>query len=193
VVDFLRDQLNTLLAAAKLGDQDAFNRLTEVYSPLIRSMSARFVASLSAQNDAGLIDIQDLEQEARLALFRAVTTYDGEQKKVSFGLYAKICIRNALVSQLRRAKSRRARAAREREQASAGGDAGLPFALADADSGELEGRIRGVLSPFENRIFEQYVSGRSVRDIAASEGRTEKSVSNAVYRVRVKIKGLLKP
>ena len=189
----MRDQLNTLLAAAKLGDQDAFNRLTEVYSPLIRSMSARFVASLSAQNDAGLIDIQDLEQEARLALFRAVTTYDGEQKKVSFGLYAKICIRNALVSQLRRAKSRRARAAREREQVSVGGDMGLPFALSDADSGELEGRIRGVLSPFENRIFEQYVSGRSVRDIAASEGRTEKSVSNAVYRVRVKIKGLLKP
>ena len=189
----MRDQLNTLLAAAKLGDQDAFNRLTEVYSPLIRSMSARFVASLSAQNDAGLIDVQDLEQEARLALFRAVTTYDEEQKKVSFGLYAKICIRNALVSQLRRAKSRRARAAREREQVSAGGDMGLPFALADADSGELESRIRGVLSPFENRIFEQYVSGRSVRDIAASEGKTEKSVSNAVYRVRVKIKGLLKP
>ena len=189
----MRDQLNTLLAAAKSGDQDAFNRLTEEYSPLIRSMSARFVASLSAQNDAGLIDVQDLEQEARLALFRAVTTYDREQKKVSFGLYAKICIRNALVSQLRRAKSRRARAAREREHISENGDAGLPFALADVGSGELEGRIRGVLSPYENRIFEQYVSGRSVRDIAASEGRTEKSVSNAVYRIRVKIKGLLKP
>ncbi len=193
MVDFLRDQLDTLLAAAESGDQDAFNRLTEVYSPLIRSMSARFVDSLSAQNDAGLIDIQDLEQEARLALFRAVTTYDRKQKKVSFGLYAKICIRNALVSQLRRAKSRRAREARDREHISECGDAGLPFALSDDGSGELEGRIRSVLSPYENRIFEQYVSGRSVRDIAASEGRTEKSVSNAVYRVRVKIKGLLRP
>lgn len=189
----MREQLDGLLEAAVQGDQDAFNRMTELYTPLIRSMSARFVASLSAQNDAGLIDVQDLEQEARLALFRAVAAYNRQQRNVSFGLYAKICIRNALISQLRRAKSRRAREAREREHVSRGREVGIPFALAETDVGDLESRIRSVLSPYENRIFEQYVSGRSVRDIAASEGKTEKSVSNAVYRVRVKIKGLLKP
>ena len=104
MVDFLREQLSALLEAIVQGDQNAFNRLSEMYAPLIRSMSARFVESLSAQNDAGLIDVQDLEQEARLALFRAVQSYDRKQRNVSFGLYAKICIRNARPSAGRIAK-----------------------------------------------------------------------------------------
>ncbi|MBQ1976438.1 MAG: hypothetical protein II227_03255 [Clostridia bacterium] len=56
----------------------------------------------------------------------------------------------------------------------------------------MKGKIRQVLSSYENEIFEKYISGRPVRDIAASTGRSEKSVSNAVYRIRVKIRGLLK-
>ncbi|MBQ1976348.1 MAG: hypothetical protein II227_02800, partial [Clostridia bacterium] len=107
----MREQLSNLLDAVVQGDQNAFGRLSELYTPLIRSMSARFIESLSAQNDAGLIDVQDLEQEARLALFRAVNSYNRKQQDVSFGLYAKICIRNAFISQLRKAKTSRARIA----------------------------------------------------------------------------------
>ena len=192
MVDFLREQLSALLEAVVQGDQNAFNRLSELYAPLIRSMSARFVESLSAQNDAGLIDAQDLEQEARLALFRAVTTYDGEQKKVSFGLYAKICIRNALISQWRKAKAAHARKVKaEQPVLRHSEDAVLSF-LSEEDVRGLRNKIREVLSPYENIIFEQYISGRSVGSIAVSVGRSEKSVSNAVYRVRVKIRGLLK-
>ena len=193
MVDFLREQLSALLEAVVQGDQNAFNRLSELYAPLIRSMSARFVESLSAQNDAGLIDAQDLEQEARLALFRAVQSYNRKQREVSFGLYAKICIRNALISQWRKAKAAHARKVKaEQPVLRHSEDAVLSF-LSEEDVRGLRNKIREVLSPYENIIFEQYISGRSVGSIAVSVGRSEKSVSNAVYRVRVKIKGLLKP
>ena len=193
MVDFLREQLSALLEAVVQGDQNAFNRLSELYAPLIRSMSARFVESLSAQNDAGLIDAQDLEQEARLALFRAVQSYNRKQREVSFGLYAKICIRNALISQWRKAKAAHARKVKaEQPVLRHSEDAVLSF-LSEEDVRGLRNKIREVLSPYENIIFEQYISGRSVESIAVSVGRSEKSVSNAVYRVRVKIRGLLKP
>ena len=193
MVDFLREQLRNLLDAVVQGDQGAFERLSELYTPLIRSMSARFVESLSAQNDAGLIDAQDLEQEARLALFRAVQSYNRKQREVSFGLYAKICIRNALISQWRKANAAHARKVKaEQPVLRHSEDAVLSF-LSEEDVRGLRNKIREVLSPYENIIFEQYISGRSVGSIAVSVGRSEKSVSNAVYRVRVKIRGLLKP
>ena len=189
----MREQLSALLEAVVQGDQNAFNRLSELYAPLIRSMSARFVESLSAQNDAGLIDAQDLEQEARLALFRAVQSYNRKQREVSFGLYAKICIRNALISQWRKAKAAHARKVKaEQPVLRHSEDAVLSF-LSEEDVRGLRSKIREVLSPYENIIFEQSISGRSVGSIAVSVGRSEKSVSNAVYRVRVKIRGLLKP
>lgn len=188
----MREQLSALLNAVVEGDQNAFIRLTELYTPLIRSMSTRFVESLSAQNDAGLIDVQDLEQEARLALFRAVKSYNQKQRDVSFGLYAKICIRNAFISQLRKAKTSRARKEKANRPPSRYAEDPLLSVISEEEAVSLKGKIRQILSSYENEIFEQYISGRPVRDIADSVGRSEKSVSNAVYRIRVKIRGLLK-
>ena len=191
-MDFLREQLSNLLAAVVQGDQNAFIRLSELYIPLIRSMSTRFVESLSAQNDAGLIDVQDLEQEARLALFRAVKSYNQKQREVSFGLYAKICIRNAFISLLRKAKASRARKEKVNRHTPRQVEDPLLSVISEEEAVSLKGKIRQVLSSYENEVFEQYISGRPVRDIAGSVGRSEKSVSNAVYRIRVKIRGLLK-
>lgn len=188
----MREQLSNLLAAVVQGDQNAFIRLSELYTPLIRSMSTRFVESLSAQNDAGLIDVQDLEQEARLALFRAVKSYNQKQREVSFGLYAKICIRNAFISLLRKAKASRARKEKANRHTPRQVEDPLLSVISEEEAVSLKGKIRQVLSSYENEIFEQYISGRPVRDIAGSVGRSEKSVSNAVYRIRVKIRGLLK-
>ncbi len=182
--------LHDLLRAAAEGDDEAFSRLEERYAPLIRSMSSRYASSF-ARWDAAAVGEQDLEQEARLALLNAVRSYDREQSEVSFGLYAKICIRNSFVSALRRlrAASRRKRTARPAP--SAGEDPLLQYAASpDADPG-LTDRIQSILSPYERRIFAQHIHGRSVKSIAASVGRPERSVSNALYRIRVKIKGLL--
>ena len=41
-------------------------------------------------------------------------------------------------------------------------------------------------------VFEYYIVGKSVTEIAERLGKDEKSVSNALYRMKVKVKGLLK-
>lgn len=185
----MAEPLNELLRAAADGDDAAFSRLTERYAPLIRAMSARYAASFAALGP-GAPGEQDLEQEARLALFRAAESYDRAQSGVSFGLYAKIVIRNRFVSELRRS-----RAAARRENAAAAAAAADPLRelfFAETDS-DLAGRIRERLSPYERQVFDQYVGGLSVGGIARALGREEKSVSNAMFRIRQKIRALLRP
>jgi RNA polymerase sigma factor (sigma-70 family) len=187
----LEEELQALLAAVAAGDENAFAQLSELYTPLVQSMSVRFAPSFSSLSDACAIGVQDLEQEARLALFRAAKTYNLTQRKVSFGLYAKICIRNSLVSALRKSKSRERDLQKSIPPVLSHAEDPLYIASARDASDSLKNRIDQVLSPYEKKIFEQYISGRSVKGISLSVGKSEKSVHNAVYRIRVKIKGLL--
>ena len=56
------------------------------------------------------IDVTELEEACRRTgevFYHAMLNYDVQQSEVEFGLYAKICITNALVSQLRVLKRRR--------------------------------------------------------------------------------------
>ena len=55
---------------------------------------------------------------------------------------------------------------------------------------ELTVRIEQMLSPFENKVWRLYVAGCTSREIAKQFGKTEKSIDNAVFRVRQKIKSL---
>ena len=188
----MEDELNCLLKAAAEGDEAAFERISEQFSPLVSSMSAGFLPSFASLKECVSVTEQDLQQEARLALYRAVLSYNRLQKDVSFGLYAKICIRNSMISALRKcsardraAKRSEARPATEREQDP------LIHALASDGTHRLTNRIAQVLSPYEKTVFDLYISGRSVKCISLSVGKSEKSVHNAVYRIRVKIKGLL--
>ena len=51
--------------------------------------------------------------------------------------------------------------------------------------------IRGNLSKFEYSIWQLYMSGRTARQIGNILGKDEKSVTNAIYRIRKKLRALL--
>jgi DNA-directed RNA polymerase specialized sigma24 family protein len=53
--------------------------------------------------------------------------------------------------------------------------------------------VRGHLSDYENRVWWQYVAGVSVADIAEGLGKDERSVHNAIYRIRRKLREKLAP
>ena len=48
-----------------------------------------------------------------------------------------------------------------------------------------------MLSPYEKKVFELYVAGMSVKEIAHELGKSEKSSANAVFRIKSKIKQCL--
>ena len=154
--------------------------LRGMYSPLIDSMAASFEAS-------GAGSRAELEQEAESALLRAALSYDEEKKDITFGLYAKVCVRNALVS------VRRAKLSRERRSSAANRSAArrtmrkrMPV---DADAAdEIIERMSTELSVYERSVLREYIAGTDIRQIAEKFGKSTRSINNCLYRARRKLK-----
>ena len=173
-----------LIRAVQSGDKDAFNEIIRRFEPLILStMSGYLNGELF-----GMSDRDDLYQEAAIALYSAAMSYDLECSEVSFGLYAKICLNNSLKSALRRRK--RQLAADNAQYEASAGQRESSFGQPDetkADVSLLLARIDGLLSDFERKVFRLYLGGYSHRFIAETLGRSEKSIDNAVYRIKKKL------
>lgn len=169
-----------LITAAKEGDQAAFAELCESYKPLISSMTERYSSAVS---NGYAVEKDDLRQEATVAFYRAVVTFDVSQNEVSFGLYAKICIRNKMVSLLRRSKKRQPSRTRGENVDKTGRLTDLYL-----DRDELAELSRSLLSAKERKVFLLYADGKSYKDIMADMSLTKKSVDNALFRAKSKLK-----
>ena len=184
-----------LIEMLRSGEEAAFGVLADRYRPMTDHAVNRFEPSFSGLGGDAVWGEDDLKQSAALALYRAAMTYDPDTKgaEVRFGLYAKICVNNALISELRKAKTEaeRRRRRREQERNAPKRDDPLEQLISSEQSKALTGAIRSALTPLERSVFDRYITGMSVEQIAGALGRTSKSVSNALYRMKVKIKGLL--
>lgn len=87
------DELQLALDKAQSGDNDALTELLLAYLPLIRSQ-----AGVLAGMDRHLKE--DLAQEGLLALCRATALF--QPRRGPFGAFLKVCVRNAMISHLRR-------------------------------------------------------------------------------------------
>ena len=117
--------------------------------------------------------------------------YDLEQTEVEFGLFAKICIYNALVSVLRSHKKRSAEQlaqSPEKMQDEQAFEDPTSMMLEQERLKSLYAVIRKNLSDFEYTIWQLYMSGRSASEIASLLSTDKKSVSNAIYRIRRKLR-----
>ena len=178
-----------LVLQAQAGSRDAYLALLAKYRPLLESSVARFGASEMTDQERA-----DMHEEAERVFLGAVSTYDTEQDGVDLGLYAKICLRNRLVSEWRHLTSLRRMAPLPLEE-------GLPETVTDPAQqmmederfGQLCRTVRSHLSDFENQVWWQYVTGIPVVDIAAGMGRDERAVHNAIYRIRKKLRERLTP
>ncbi len=188
-----------ILQKIKLGDEDAFAELAEMYAGMTEKAVRRFAPSFGITDSSAdsVVGVDDLRQCAVMALYRAASTYrcDEEGREVSFGLYSKICVNNALISELRKHESEKRRNERARSNAKYAekrSEDPLARIVSTEDATEMISQIDSCLSAFEKQVFDSYISGKSVFEIAEGLGKSEKSVSNALYRMKVKIKGLFK-
>ena len=182
-----------LVLQAQSGSRDAYLTLLSKYRPLLEASVARFgVSEMTDQERA------DMQEEAERVFLGAVSTYDTEQEGVDLGLYAKICLRNGLVSEWRHLRSLRRLATLPLVEELSGEitDPDTDPArqmMEDERFGQLCRTVRGHLSDFENQVWWQYVTGVSVADIAEGLGRDERAVHNAIYRIRKKLREKLTP
>ena len=176
------EELISLLKRSREGDDLAFAELYKAYTGMIK----KFVITFSDRLD---MPGEDVEQEALLAFSRAVGSYDLQSEGITFGLYSKICIKNALISLERKRKTQK-----RREWNLSKGSGGADRTSRDGgilfpSEGNAE-RMKKLLTPFENEVLLMFADGSSYDEIANELGVSKKKVDNTLYRLRKKLKSI---
>lgn len=137
-------------------------------------------------------DSEDLLQEAMFGLLSAIRSFDGE-REASFRTFAEVCIRNRIRSAVTAAAREKHTPLNRGVSLEDGAELLIPHTAGPEDDligrEEDEERLSGLrsrLSPLERRILILYLEGCSYREIARQTGKGEKSVDNAVQRIRRK-------
>ena len=176
------DKTESLILRSREGDEDAFEELVGMYRPMIDSV----VKSFS-------LDVSESFSEACMGFYRAVSTYAVGQGKVTFGLYAKICIERCLIDLVRK----------DGRDVSSHIDDGIDvdnIAVSGGIQSMLEHReqmahflkvARNSLSDFEYDVYRYWMLGYKTSDIADMMGTTAKSIDNAKNRMLKKLRDRL--
>lgn len=172
------EELKGLILQIQQGDDSAFPQLITMYSPLIAKLSKQY-----SDGAAGALEFEDLKQEAELALFKAAQRYDLQQTKVTFGLYAKICIQNRLCSELRKLS----RIKRKADSVSLHGEP-ADRSVPSESYRTVMNMAKTVLTEKEFFVFNHYLQHDSYKKIAGMLGCSCKSVDNALTRAKRKLK-----
>ena len=179
------------LAAA--GDRLAEENLAGRYVQLVRACSRPLFLAGG--------DNEDLIQEGMFGLLSAIRQFEPETG-VSFRTFAEHCIKMRLLSAVKsasRLKHLPLNDGMSLEQLSE--DSGTQLSanpeifrrspedlvLARESKEELYAVFSRCLSPLESKVLDLYLEGLSYRDIAARLGKEEKSIDNAVQRIRRKL------
>ena len=181
-------EINELILNAQEGDENSLNKLISKYEPLMASLLSRS-SSIAVSNE----DREDLKQEMLIVFCKAVMKYDLNQSEVDFGLYAKICVERAIISQIRAAKRRL-----KVESISIGNGIDIedeedPSAkIIEAENlAEILSLINKSLSEYENKVWSLHLSGLGSSVIAKEMNRDVKSIDNALFRIRAKLRRAL--
>lgn len=176
----LEGNLYSLIWRLQTDDESAFEALKVQYEGLLHSQVSQVIGRIPNG------EFDDLMQEASLALFHAAMRFDLTQDDVTFGLYAKICIRNRLISVARRANKPKlpttSLTADEEPSASE------RKAARRSSFRELNEAAEVLLSSMEYAVFQLYLDGCSAAEIAKIMDKSPKSIDNAIYRMRKKLK-----
>lgn len=190
---------NDLQRLAVNGDRAAEESLAARYMQLVRACARPLFLAGG--------DSEDLSQEGMFGLLSAIREFDPSQG-VSFRSFAEHCIRMRLYSAVKtasRLKHLPLNDSMPLEQLSDDPSSQLSAApelfrrspedlvLARESKEELKQLFDRRLSPLEKQVLDLFLDGLSYRDIALVLKKDEKSVDNAVQRIRRKLAHSLNP
>ena len=173
------------------GDAEAGNALVLRYRRLVKACARPFFLAGG--------DSEDLLQEGMIGLLSAIREYDPDGGS-SFHSFAELCVRRRVISAARSASRQKHAPLNDGlslEQLQSGESQHL-FRQLIARSPEehildqawadafLTGCSR-YLSEYENSILMDYLHGLSYAEMAKASGRSEKSIDNAIQRIRKKL------
>lgn len=183
-----------LLERSRAGDDQAEDQLAVRYSKLVRVCARPYFLAGG--------DSEDLIQEGMLGLLSAIRKFDPDTG-VSFKTYAEQCIRNRLLTAIESASRLKHTPLNDGisfEYLLSEEPGKLHAAQEDSFSRRTEDQVlareqreeilagnAAALSGFEREVLEMYLQGMSYKEIADRVNRPEKSIDNAVQRIRRKL------
>ncbi|MBR2449539.1 MAG: sigma-70 family RNA polymerase sigma factor [Clostridia bacterium] len=180
-----------LVALAKSDKGKPFEILIGRYDVIIRLIASKYYCS-----DA---DRDDLKQVGAMALYSAVDNYNGQS---NFKAFAYTCINNSVLSALRSNNRKKNEPLKNYIPLSGFGDGDMDKSevIVDVQAGpedflidsekreEVETTIKNTLSELEFKIFNLNIQGYTYEEISKKIGKDDKSVDNAIQRIRRKLR-----
>lgn len=171
------------LAKAKKGDEPALAAILAHTMPMVRRAAAMGVCP-------GL-EFDDALQEGIIGLFNAIRTYDVE-KGITFDTYASACVQNAVLSARRKAGRNKHNPLNNSVPLTEEQTSSLPgpeeLAIRQEDYAHTVQAIENKLSLLEQDVLGLFLQGLTYTQIAERLGRTPKTVENALFRLRRKLR-----
>ena len=187
--DPVHSELDILLENVRSGKPLSFEAIYSLYIPLIESLTQSHCKRYGISES----DVDDVRQEALIALYNAALTYE-VGCGVTFGAYAKVCIRNKIISYIRCFLENGAPVSlEERENDWDEPDFDTPEQLVISKESlcHLNRRIDEALTDFEKSVFALYIGDMSYSDMANNLAKPIKSIDNAIHRIKAKLRKLL--
>ncbi len=196
----IRDE--ELVRLSQMGEQSAQDYLMEKYKSLVRARSRAYFL-IGA-------DSEDIIQEGMIGLYKAVRDYN-EEKNTAFRSFAELCINRQMITAIKAATRQKHQPLNsyislnkpiyeaESEQTymdflqSSSSALSNPEALLIGQENKsfLENQMVKKLSSFETKVLMLYLQGRSYFEIAHVLDKPEKSIDNALQRVKKKLEFFL--
>lgn len=172
-----------LIARIRSGETGVMEFLLEKYKPLVKKQ-ARTMYLMGGENE-------DLIQEGMIGLFRAISTY--RQGEGSFYGFALLCINRQMYTAVQASARKKheplnAYVSLDEEPQMPLEDSPETMLLLQEKEGKREDMIARHLSSLEKKVLALYLEGMSYGQIAEQIGRPEKSVDNAIQRLKKKLK-----
>ena len=153
-------------------------------------------------------DREDLIQEGMIGLFKAISDYD-DSRKASFKSFASICIKGQISTALKTATRQKhmvlnTSVSLDRPVFEEDDERTTFLDLLKLDPSQgpeellirqekmksMERKLSRVLSKLESSVLKLYLEGQSYYEISQILGRPDKSIDNALQRIKRKLEGL---
>jgi RNA polymerase sporulation-specific sigma factor len=180
-----------LIAAAKLGDHEAFGQLFRIYRSPIYSIASRYFAPGC--------DHDDFLQEATIGFLKAIR--DFQAARGEFSAFARLCVRRQVVTFVKTATRQKHislnRAASldaplwETGESLLGRIPSPQTVVSDSLHGiEFINDLWARCTDLERGVLTRYHQGYTFEEIATEIGVHSKAVDNAIWRVKLKARKL---
>ena len=184
MIDFTNLTDEELIKKFRNGQQQVQDYLLEKYKPFVKSKS-RVLFLVGG-------DKEDLIQEGMIGLFKAIRDFDPENG-APFAAFAKLCVERQLYTAIENAGRLKNAPLNAyislSEESDNLMDGGIEEAVIEKTSyQQMYAKVQGYLSTMEREVLELYLEGKDYIEIAEILEKSDKSIDNALQRIKSKIR-----